>query len=204
MIETYGGRAAAAAWGGGMGRHAALMGMGHATSCSGTSTSDSRSDTDLVPRADVISSEVFDKSCLPPNKELKTKWFTSLPFTNPTSPPLPLLEKRAAKKAMAEESQRACESRLGDAHHHHHLPHYFPLVINRSLVSTSRQVRDRCMDLFASEVCEEELGAVWVSEGLMEKGRWEDVNKSLQSAHNGRGRLGLQVHPLTVDSVLIL
>ncbi|RWW65332.1 hypothetical protein BHE74_00027368 [Ensete ventricosum] len=57
MIETYGGRATAATWGGGMGRHAALMGMGQATSCSGTSTSDSRSDIDLVPRADVISSE---------------------------------------------------------------------------------------------------------------------------------------------------
>ncbi|RRT32781.1 hypothetical protein B296_00050341 [Ensete ventricosum] len=53
MAETYGGRAAAAAWGGGggMSRHAALMGIGQAASCSGTSTSDSRSDADLVPRA---------------------------------------------------------------------------------------------------------------------------------------------------------
>ncbi|RWW71576.1 hypothetical protein BHE74_00020661 [Ensete ventricosum] len=61
MAETYGGRAAAAAWGGGMGRHAALMGMGQAASCSGTSTSDSRSDADLVPRADVASSEVLSR-----------------------------------------------------------------------------------------------------------------------------------------------
>ncbi|RRT40808.1 hypothetical protein B296_00053138 [Ensete ventricosum] len=59
MAETYGGRAAAAAWGGGMGRHAALMGMGQAASCSGTSTSDFRSDVDLIPRADVTSSEVL-------------------------------------------------------------------------------------------------------------------------------------------------
>ncbi|RRT63021.1 hypothetical protein B296_00019806 [Ensete ventricosum] len=59
MAETYGGRAAAAAWGGGMSRHATLMGMGQAASCSGTSTSDSRSDADLVPQADVASSEVL-------------------------------------------------------------------------------------------------------------------------------------------------
>ncbi|RRT46123.1 hypothetical protein B296_00014368 [Ensete ventricosum] len=59
MAETYGVRAAATVWGGGMGRHAALMGMGQAASCSGTSTSDSRSEADLVPRADVASSEVL-------------------------------------------------------------------------------------------------------------------------------------------------
>ncbi|RRT37731.1 hypothetical protein B296_00040542 [Ensete ventricosum] len=59
MAETYGRRAAAVAWDGGMGRHTALMGMGHAMSCSDTSTSDSRSDVDLVPRADMASSEVL-------------------------------------------------------------------------------------------------------------------------------------------------
>ncbi|RWW59694.1 hypothetical protein BHE74_00033366 [Ensete ventricosum] len=47
MAETYGRRAAAVAWDGGMGRHTALMGMGHAMSCSDTSTSDSRSDRGL-------------------------------------------------------------------------------------------------------------------------------------------------------------
>ncbi|RWW36854.1 hypothetical protein BHE74_00058089 [Ensete ventricosum] len=59
MAETYRGRATGAAWGRGMGRHAALMGMGQAASCSGTFTSDSRSDADLVPRVDVASSKVF-------------------------------------------------------------------------------------------------------------------------------------------------
>ncbi|RZS13055.1 hypothetical protein BHM03_00044579 [Ensete ventricosum] len=59
MAESYRGRAATAAWGEGMGRHASLMGMGQTASCSGTSTSDSRSDADLVPRADVASSEVL-------------------------------------------------------------------------------------------------------------------------------------------------
>ncbi|RRT72052.1 hypothetical protein B296_00034874 [Ensete ventricosum] len=59
MAETYEGCAAAAAWGRGMGRHVALMGMGQAASCLGTSTSDFRSDADLVPRADVASSEVL-------------------------------------------------------------------------------------------------------------------------------------------------
>ncbi|RRT34929.1 hypothetical protein B296_00055148 [Ensete ventricosum] len=59
MAETYVGRATAMTWGGGMGRHAALMGMDQATSCSGTFTSDSRSDVDLVSRADVASSEVL-------------------------------------------------------------------------------------------------------------------------------------------------
>ncbi|RWW52518.1 hypothetical protein BHE74_00041053 [Ensete ventricosum] len=61
MAETYGGRATAAAWGGGMGRHVALMGMGQVASCSGTSTSDSRSDVDLVPRADMASPEVLSR-----------------------------------------------------------------------------------------------------------------------------------------------
>ncbi|RWV92113.1 hypothetical protein GW17_00045550 [Ensete ventricosum] len=59
MTETYGGRAATAAWDGGMGRHAVLMGMGQTTSCSGTSTSDSKLDADLVPRDDIASSEVL-------------------------------------------------------------------------------------------------------------------------------------------------
>ncbi|RWW49780.1 hypothetical protein BHE74_00044004 [Ensete ventricosum] len=59
MVETYGGRAAAVAWDKGMGRHAALMCMSQSGSCSGTSTSDSRSDPDLVPRANVASSEVL-------------------------------------------------------------------------------------------------------------------------------------------------
>ncbi|RWW58354.1 hypothetical protein BHE74_00034802 [Ensete ventricosum] len=59
MAETYGGRVVATACGGGMGRHATLMGMGQAASCSGTSTSDSRSDKNLVPRADMASSEVL-------------------------------------------------------------------------------------------------------------------------------------------------
>ncbi|RRT36505.1 hypothetical protein B296_00025870 [Ensete ventricosum] len=49
MAEMYGGRAATVACDEGMGRHAALMGMGHAASCSDTSTSDSISDADLVP-----------------------------------------------------------------------------------------------------------------------------------------------------------
>ncbi|RRT36504.1 hypothetical protein B296_00025865 [Ensete ventricosum] len=59
MAETYGGRAVAMAWDRGMGRHAALMGMGQAASCLGPSTSDSRSDADLVPWADVASSKVL-------------------------------------------------------------------------------------------------------------------------------------------------
>ncbi|RZS11720.1 hypothetical protein BHM03_00043081 [Ensete ventricosum] len=59
MAETYGGRATAMAWDRGMGRHAALMGMGQAASCLGPSTSDSRSDADLVPWADVASSKVL-------------------------------------------------------------------------------------------------------------------------------------------------
>ncbi|RWW50391.1 hypothetical protein BHE74_00043358 [Ensete ventricosum] len=57
MAETYGGCGTATAWGEGMARRATLMGVGPGNTR--TSTLDNRLAADLIPRANVASSEVL-------------------------------------------------------------------------------------------------------------------------------------------------